>query len=91
MKVKDKETDYIPVRLYREKEVLKIISVVHSTLWNMVRDGTFPSPVRIGARGVAWRSSDINEFIANLESTGGKPGPASPTFGRQPAVEGGER
>jgi len=58
-----------PIRLLREKQVRELVPFAHSTLWAMVSRGQFPSPVRLGERMVAWRSTDIEEFIKSLEPT----------------------
>lgn len=36
-----------------------------SAWYEAMRTGTAPKPVRIGARAVAWRSQDIDAFIAS--------------------------
>lgn len=35
-----------------------------STIYARVKDGTFPAPVRIGPRAVAWLESDIEAWQA---------------------------
>lgn len=43
----------------------------HSTIYEAIRDGTFPSPIRIGMRAVGWPSEEIelycNARIAGLQ------------------------
>jgi prophage regulatory protein len=43
--------------------VLRVFPVGQSTWWRGVADGKYPAPVRIGARSVAWRASDIRKLI----------------------------
>jgi len=50
-------------RLYRMPEVCDRIGLGRSSIYAYVADGIFPPPVRIGARAVAWRASDIAAFI----------------------------
>jgi predicted DNA-binding transcriptional regulator AlpA len=38
-----------------------------SAWWDGVASGRFPQPVRISARAVAWRKSDIDALIAGLK------------------------
>jgi len=35
-----------------------------STLWNMVKEGRFPRPVKLGPRITAWRVEDIRDWMA---------------------------
>ena len=39
-----------------------------STLYERIAKGSFPAPVRLGARAVGWRESDICTWIDGLES-----------------------
>lgn len=53
-------------RLIRSKEVQVITGLPKSSLHNMARTGRFPRPLKLGARAVAWRESDVAEWIAGL-------------------------
>ena len=56
-------------RLLRKAEVLEIVCLSYPTVWSRMRAGTFPRSVRLGegrfAR-VAWRESDIREWLEKL-------------------------
>lgn len=52
----------------RLPEVLKLFPVSKSTWWQGVRDGKFPTPVKLTERTTAWRNEDIR---ALLEKVGG--------------------
>ena len=52
--------------LYRKPFVLQITGLSHSTLYYLMKKGTFPSQVKIGQRAVAWRKSDIDDWLAQL-------------------------
>lgn len=39
-----------------------IIPISKSHLWNMVKDGRFPKPVKLSERCTAWRVEDIRAF-----------------------------
>ncbi len=54
-------------RLIRSKEVQAITGLPKSSLHNMARAGAFPAPLKLGARAVAWRESDVDEWIARLQ------------------------
>lgn len=52
-----------PQGFLREKHVLTLIPVAHSTLWAWVRSGRFPAPVKLSQRITVWRSEDVQNFI----------------------------
>lgn len=52
--------------LLRLPDVLKGFPVSRSSWLQGVKDGRYPKPVKIGARAVAWKSSDIAALIASL-------------------------
>lgn len=54
----------------REKQVLQHFPVSRSELWNRVRDGRFPAPVKLSARVSAWRSGDVMRVLAEYGCTG---------------------
>lgn len=51
----------------RQPAVLSIIPVSRSTLWQMVKIGAFPAPVKLSARVSAWRANDVRNFIASRQ------------------------
>ncbi len=54
-----------------------ILPISPSALWRWVKAGSFPQPVRLSSKVVAWRASDITAWLAAREQAG--------------AVEGGEQ
>ena len=48
----------------RLPQVLAAFPVSRSTWYNGVQSGKYPKPVKLGARTVAWRVSDIRALIA---------------------------
>ena len=53
------------VNLIRLSEVRKRTGKAKSTIYQEIREGTFPRPRRIGKRAVAWREDEINSFNAS--------------------------
>ena len=49
-------------KFIREPDVLARVRFSKPTLHRRVKDGTFPAPVRIGARAVAWITGEIDEW-----------------------------
>lgn len=52
-------------RLLRRPEVEDLVGLKTSALYANMKAGLFPRPVKIGKRGVAWRSADIAAFLQN--------------------------
>ena len=53
--------------LLRLKEVLELIPVSKSTWYAGIKKGTYPKPVKIGARASAWRIEEIEGIIEGFE------------------------
>jgi prophage regulatory protein len=51
-------------RLLRRPEVERLVGLSRSTIYAMMRRGEFPLPVRLSARAVAWRRSDLDDWLA---------------------------
>lgn len=51
-------------RMLRRREVENITGRSRSAIYDGIADGTFPKPVKIGARAVAWPESVIRNWIA---------------------------
>lgn len=58
-----------PPRLIRRPEVQDRVGFGRTTLYTMVNEGSFPAPVQLGARAVAWRESEIDAWIESRTST----------------------
>lgn len=61
--------DFRRIKLLRRTEVEQIVGLSRSTLYTMIQEGRFPTPVRVGARAVAWPLIEIEEWIGNLQRT----------------------
>lgn len=57
-------TSTIGNRLLRRKEVENRTSKSRSAIYEGIRKGTFPAPLPIGTKSVAWLESDIEKWIA---------------------------
>jgi len=52
--------------LERMNEVTKRTGLARATIYRRIGEGTFPQPVKLGTRAIAWRSSDVNAWIESL-------------------------
>ena len=67
----------MPVFL-RERQVKAITGLSRTTRYLGVKSGTFPAPISIGARAVAWLSSDIEKWIDDRLAKSRKASPEAP-------------
>jgi prophage regulatory protein len=51
----------MPVFL-RMPTVIRMTGLGRSTIYRLIADRKFPSPVRLGPRAVAWRRADLDQW-----------------------------
>lgn len=61
-----------PGKLLRLPSVEDRVGAKRSSIYAWCKAGTFPAPVRLSARAVAWREDDIDRWIAARTTTGGQ-------------------
>ena len=65
-------------RLLRLKEVQERVGLCGSHIYNLIREGKFPSPIKLlGGRTSAWVESEISAWIDNQISAGRDEGEAA--------------
>lgn len=52
-------------RILRRPEVEEITGFSRSSLYAAIADGHFPKPVKLTARAVGWKQSDIEAWFAS--------------------------
>lgn len=55
-----------PTRLIRLPEVKARVGLSRSSIYLRIAEGTFPAPVRLGEKSVAWLETDIDAWIAEV-------------------------
>lgn len=58
--------------LLRLPAVMRETGLSRSSIYAAIKEGTFPAPVRIGKRAVAWRVADIVSWQAARPATLGR-------------------
>lgn len=56
------------MRLFRGRDVYGrngITGKSRSSVYRDIKAGTFPEPVKIGPRSIAWKSTDIDAWLAS--------------------------
>jgi prophage regulatory protein len=56
-------------QLARLPSVLRLTGLGRSTIYRWIADGSFPAPVRLGPRAVAWRWSDLDRWTQSRATT----------------------
>ena len=51
------------MKLLKLHEVAKLLNVCKSQVYNLVKQGYLPKPIKIGKRGSAWLQSDIDSWF----------------------------
>ena len=61
------EKDIFEERFLRIKEVMLLVPFARPTIWQKVKQGRFPTPIKLSERVTVWRLSDIREFMKKCE------------------------
>lgn len=63
--ISDKEevTPRHPNDLIRIKEVIKMVGISKSSIYSYINIGSFPKPIQISSRSVAWQRGMIEEWV----------------------------
>lgn len=59
-------------RLLRREEVETRCGLARSTIYRLMRDGTFPEPMQVGPRAVRWPQSEIENWLSERPRATGK-------------------
>ena len=58
------------MRFFRIDDVVKFTGLSKPSIYRLMREGTFPRPVRLGERAVAWTINDLEQWAQNRPPTG---------------------
>jgi len=51
----------------KSRDVCEILKMSRTGLHKWVKEGNFPAPVQLSKRSVAWRQSEVEEWMASRE------------------------
>lgn len=57
-------------RLMKIGEVIAAIRRSKVSIYKDIKKGTFPTPINLGPRSVAWRASDVERWLADRAVAG---------------------
>ena len=52
----------------RRNEVLKLVPISVSGLYQKISDGQFPRPIKLGLIAVGWKKSEVLRYLKGLNS-----------------------
>jgi prophage regulatory protein len=55
-----------PKRFLRLPAVIDLVGIKRTVIYERVKAGTFPPPIQIGARAVAWDAEELAQWQQNL-------------------------
>ena len=55
-------TDSLAPAFFRMPMVMRMTGLGRSTIYRLIAEHKFPSPVRVGDRAVAWRRADLDRW-----------------------------
>ena len=61
---------HTPNAIMRRPEVVRMLGISRGTLYRWMSTGNFPRPIRLGPASIAWRRSDIDEWLASRPQSG---------------------
>lgn len=71
MKKQGRPVDLPQTGFIRQSDLIPdLIPFSPATLWRKVKDGTFPSPVKLSERVTAWRVEDVRAWMEALSYDG---------------------
>ena len=59
------------MKLLKLKDVIEMTSLSKASIYRQVKAGTFPDPIRVGPRAVAWVVSELESWIEDKKSLRG--------------------
>lgn len=52
------------LKVMRMKNVVEVTGLCRATIYNRLKDGTFPTPIKLGEKSIGFLANEINAWIA---------------------------
>lgn len=62
----------IKLGVIRLPAVVAQVALGRSTIYSLIKQNAFPSPVKLSQRAVGWRQCDIDDWLESRATTGGR-------------------
>lgn len=64
--IHERKTEMANEKILKLPAVIETVGLGRSTIYRMMAEGKFPQSVKLGARAVGWKQSDIDEYLNSL-------------------------
>ncbi len=65
------DTGIEDLRLLKLQDVIRLTSLSKTSIYDLIAAGNFPRPLQTSPRRVAWRESEVKEWLEALEPAAG--------------------
>jgi prophage regulatory protein len=52
------------MQVLRLKKLMEVSGLSRSTIYDLIKNGTFPKPLKLGPRAVGWLQSDVEAWLS---------------------------
>jgi prophage regulatory protein len=56
------------IEIWRKERVLSVIGIKNTALYALLKKEEFPRPIKLGARAVGWKSTDVEAWVEARET-----------------------
>jgi prophage regulatory protein len=56
------------IEIWRKERVLSVIGLKNTALYALLKKDEFPRPIKLGARAVGWKSTDVEAWVEARET-----------------------
>lgn len=56
--------------IIRPRDAMRMLGIKNTALYQWIKQGLLPAPIKIGPRASGWRKSTLDAFIAKREAAG---------------------
>lgn len=60
-------------RILRFRDVEQLVRLSKGSIYRLIGKGTFPRPIRLGARAVGWHRDEVEGWLADRKRAGAEP------------------
>lgn len=54
-------------QILRRRQLEEKLGLSRSSIYQMVADGLFPKPIKLGRRAVGWRADDVENWLTEMQ------------------------
>ena len=54
-------------QILRRRQLEEKLGLSRSSIYQMIADGSFPKPIKLGRRAVGWRAEEVEKWLAAMQ------------------------